>query len=240
MKTLFIEARYDKKIRLDKRISDKIPDKIGLVATVQFADQLKDIKKFLIKNNKKIFIAKAKQKYPGQILGCDVRAAEKIKNKVDAFLYIGSGRFHPIGVHIKTKKPVFIFNPLSNNFSKLDKKDIERYEKRKKGKLLKFLTSSKIGFLVSLKPGQNRLKQVLEFKDFIENKDKKIKNILKNKKIKKYFKNKKTYIFASETLDISQLDNFPFIECWINTACPRIEEDKSNIINIEDISELSG
>ena len=44
MKTLFIEANYNKKIILPKEIVSKLPKKIGLVATTQFTNQLNDIK----------------------------------------------------------------------------------------------------------------------------------------------------------------------------------------------------
>ena len=33
------------------------------------------------------------------------------------------------------------------------------------------------------------------------------------------------------TLNIEELENFPDIDCWINTACPRIEG--KNIINMD-------
>ena len=44
----------------------------------------------------------------GQITGCNINNALKIKNKVNSFLYIGSGIFHPIEIAIKTKKKVYI------------------------------------------------------------------------------------------------------------------------------------
>ena len=46
----------------------------------------------------KAYTYKGKQKYKAQILGCDTTAAEKIKDKVDAYLYIGTGKFHPIAL----------------------------------------------------------------------------------------------------------------------------------------------
>ena len=42
--------------------------------------------------------------------------------------------------------------------------------------------------------------------------------------------NKKAYIFIDDTLNPMNYENYPFIECWVNTACPRIGTD--DIINI--------
>lgn len=46
------------------------------------------------------------------------------------------------------------------------------------------------------------------------------------------YPNKKFYIFIADTIDYNQLNDFPFIEAWVNTACPRIEED-FRMVNIE-------
>ena len=39
--------------------------------------------------------------------------------------------------------------------------------------------------------------------------------------------NKEAYLFLSDEINFSQLENFNFIQSWINTACPRIVEDFS-------------
>ncbi|MEA2037439.1 MAG: diphthamide synthesis protein [Nanoarchaeota archaeon] len=205
MKKLFIEAKYTKPIKLTKEVVEKLPNKIGLVSSIQFIDSLESIKKQL----KDSVIA-------GQILGCNAKPAEKTESKVNAFLYVGDGSFHPLAVALATKKPVFTFNPLNNNFSKIKEQDIESYKKRKKGALLKFLSAENIGILVSTKPGQYY-------------------DIKKLEKLEKKYLNKKFYTFMAETVDYAQLENFPFIGAWVNTACPRIEED-IKIINIKDIS----
>ena len=156
---------------------------------MQFVDHVNNIKNYLIKNNKKAYIGIGKQKYPAQILGCDVSAAEKIKNKVDCFLYIGDGKFHPIALGL-LGKDVYIFNPMDNNFDKLDARIIINYKKKIKGAYLKFLNSDNIGILVSTKQGQAYDVSKLD--------------LLKNK-----YKNKKFYYFIFDTLNINELENFP-------------------------------
>lgn len=208
MKTLFIEAKYTKSIKLSKEAIEKLPSRIGLISSVQFLDHLPLIKSSLNQKIKKIIIG-------GQILGCNVKNAEKIQNKVDAFLYIGDGSFHPLGIAIKTKKTVFQFNPLNNEFKKIGEQDIESYEKRKKAAYIKFLHAENVGIIVSTKPGQYY-------------------DINKLKQLEKKYKNKKFYKFITDTIEYNQLENFPFIQAWLNTACPRIEEDIS-VLNINDL-----
>jgi 2-(3-amino-3-carboxypropyl)histidine synthase len=219
MKTVFIPAKYTKKADLSNIKLDKLPSKIGVVTTVQFLDQTNKIKNYLEKNGKEVFVGKGRQKNAGQILGCDVSATEKIKDKVEAFLYIGSGRFHPIGTALKTNKDVFCFNPTTNIFSKLDKKDIENYKKTRKAKYARFLHADNIGILVSTKPGQCSYKKAVKIKKKLEE------------------KGKKCFIFVFNTLNANEMENFPFIDFWVNTACPRIadDEDKKNVIDMGEL-----
>jgi 2-(3-amino-3-carboxypropyl)histidine synthase len=200
MKKIFIEARSKEDIS-EVLTKVKLNGKIGLASSIQFLDQLKVANKKL----KNSIIA-------GQVLGCNADNCKKIKNKVDCFLYIGSGEFHPTRIAIETEKPVYIANPLTNTFSKLDPKIIENYKKSVQGKLSKFYRAEKVGIIFSTKPGQNQLTHVKSIK----------------KKINKDF-----YLFIADFIDTHELENFPDIDIWVNTACPRIE-DKS-IINLEDL-----
>lgn len=118
---------------------------------------------------------------------------KNITGKKD-FLFIGSGEFHPLAL-AKFKKNVTIYNPTTN---KIKKFNYTPYLKRQKGKLAKFLMSKKIGILVSTKPGQYNLK-------------------IAQKLSKRY----KAKIFITD--EIRDLENFPEIEFWVNTACPRIQ-----------------
>lgn len=200
MKTLFIEAKYKKDLKeVLKKVN--IKGKIGLVTTAQHIHQIKDAQK-TIKNS---IIG-------GQILGCNFKNAEKIKEKVDAFLFIGSGDFHPLELALRTGKEVYAANPYNNQITKISKEDVEKKKKEIKGKYLKFLNAKKVGILVSTKPGQYNLKKALELR----------------KKLKK-----ENYIFIFNTLREEELENFPDIDIFINTACPRIEYKK--IINIQDL-----
>ncbi|MCK5282535.1 MAG: diphthamide synthesis protein [Nanoarchaeota archaeon] len=214
METLFVEARYAGSIDISKIKDKKLPSKLGLATTVQFLDYLDKIKGYLEKKGKIIFLEKGKHLYLGQVLGCSQSSVKELSRKVDAYLYIGDGRFHPIGIALKTHKPVFTFNPLSNEFKKIEKGDIERIKMKRKAQMMKFYSSKEIGVIISTKPRQNKFKEAIE--------------------LKKRFPDKNFYFILFDTIDYPQLENFNFIESWINTACPRIEED-IKVINIEHI-----
>ncbi|MBI4159180.1 diphthamide synthesis protein [Candidatus Woesearchaeota archaeon] len=203
MKVLFVDARAIFDIsELKKKIQTKFKKgKYGLVANVQFLPQLEEIKKLL-----------PDSVVAGQVVGCNVLNTIKIKGKVNAFIYIGSAYFYPIEIAAKTKLPVYIANPLTNKISLVSKTQIEEYVKKRKGKILKFLSVKKIGILVSTKPGQENMRLALMIKEKL---------------------NKESSIFLSNTLNPSSLEDFPEVEYWINTACSRIEHPK--IINFEDI-----
>ena len=208
MKTVFIEAKHKGIVKLTSSIISKLPKKVGLVSTIQFLHNLPSIKRQLTKEYKTAIIG-------GQIIGCNFSKAAKIKNKVDCFLFIGTGEFHPLGLAFDINKPIYILNPISLTLTKISKYEVEAYKKRRKGAYLKFLTAKNIGILVTTKQGQSQLNNAIA---------------LKNK-----LKDKSVYLFLTDTLDINQLENFPFIDAWVNTACPRIIEDKVGIINLEEI-----
>lgn len=200
MKLLFIPAKSKLKISLNFQA---LPKKLGLVATVQFVDSLKGIKNQLEQQGKQVLVGKAKALEPGQVIGCNVEAATSVQNKVQAFLYIGSGTFHPLAIALalKKQKPIFIFNPETQQLTRFDEKIAERAKGRQKTAKAKFLSSNRFGILVSTKPGQERLKQALELKKKLES------------------QGKKCYIFIFDDFNSNQLENFPSIECWVNSAC---------------------
>jgi 2-(3-amino-3-carboxypropyl)histidine synthase len=209
MKELFIETKASIG-SVDFDVS-KLPKKIGVVTTIQYIDEMKKIADHLWKKGIKAMVA-------GQVLGCNSSSAEKIKGKVDAFLYVGSGEFHPIGVALRTGKPVFVLHPESMKLSKVEQAEVDRINKRKKGMLAKFHSSKTIGVLLTTKEGQSGVQG----------------GVKKVAELEKKFPDKRFYHFICDTLDYNQLLNFPFVECWVNTMCPRVMEDV-NVLNIQDL-----
>ncbi len=219
MKTLFIEARYRERIKLPDAVIRNLPKRIILFTTVQYLNSLKEIEKQLKQKNKKPILIKTQNtKYKGQVLGCNIGV---IHEKADCILFIGDGMFHPIALGLNNNMPVFVFNPMSRKFFEISREELKQEAGRVKGALMKFHASKEIGVLISLKPGQNQLNEAI--------------------KLKEKFKEKNFSFLLFDTINFSDLENFTFIECFINSACPRIAvDDRSKIrkpvVNIDDLS----
>ena len=205
MRIMMVEGRYKGEITLDGLRPQELPQKLGLISTVQFLDQIPQVQEALEKAGKVVFVDKMRQKYETQLLGCDQGAAMKNKDAVDAYFYFGTGVFHPLGVVIAAEKDVYCYDPLSGIQTKIPKETGMAMNKRRKGAYLTFLHAKNVGILVSMKPGQNNFKKAMG--------------------IKENHPEKNCYIFVQDTLDFNQIENFPFVDVWINTACNRIMDD---------------
>jgi len=184
----------------------KIEGKFAIVTTIQ---HLEEVKKLEEKGFKVI----------GQVLGCNIVSVKNYEDEADAYLYIGTGYFHPLNLSHQTEKPVYILNPTTQKFSLLSDEIKEKYEGRIRGMMAKYYTANKVGVIVSTKSGQNQFPRALIFKKNFEEK----------------YPNKKIYLFMCD--NIKNLEDFPDIECWVNTACIRIFEDDLNkpLVNIREV-----
>ncbi|MEW5996514.1 MAG: diphthamide biosynthesis enzyme Dph2 [Candidatus Micrarchaeota archaeon] len=196
--------------------------KLALATTVQHVHQLPEISKFLEKNGIRVLIGKGCfAKYEGQVLGCDPLAALSVAKEADCILFVGTGKFHPTS--ILPAKPVYSFDPFSKSFADLGP-EIEKTRKRKKGALAGALGSKTFGILISTKPGQFCPGVAEWAKKELEE------------------RGRKAYILVSGELNPLSLENFRKIECYINTACPRLSEDTEMfgkpILNAVDLKEL--
>ncbi|MEM4347913.1 MAG: diphthamide synthesis protein [Candidatus Altiarchaeota archaeon] len=214
MKILFIPCYSKKKIFLNEKILKKIEkyERVALFTTTQHLAQLSKVKKFLQSKGKKVVAF-------GQILGCSFGKIEKVKNKVDVFIYIGSGKFHALGISARTEKPVIIFNPYTNSIDEISDDERKKYIARKKAAILKALSAKVFGILVSTKTNQFNFKKAIEIKKQIEK------------------KGRKAFIFVGDEISPEKLLGFK-VDLWLNTACPRISEDYFDkpIINLHDFS----
>tara|TARA_Y100000294_G_C8448554_1_gene293763 strand:+ start:26 stop:688 length:663 start_codon:yes stop_codon:yes gene_type:complete len=220
---MFIEAKCNEKFELPSDVVDVLPKELTIATSVQFIDSVPGIKKQLEDSGVKVSLVKGRHsKHNGQILGCDFVCDVK-GTESGNYLYIGDGLFHAKSILLKGAEKVFVFNPLNKQLTEINDKDINKIKKKMMGALLKFKTSTQIGVIITKKSGQQRLNDALEFK-------------------KKYEEQNKTiFLFLCNTLDFSELENFPFIDCWVNTMCPRIGYDDSlrtskPILNIDDVN----
>jgi diphthamide biosynthesis enzyme Dph1/Dph2-like protein len=225
MDTLFIKARWTKEIKLNEQALEYFKGKksVALFASVQFLNlgvlikQLEDLGLEV----RRTYAKRASEE--GQILGCDVYAdafEEKIIKDSESILYVGDGMFHPQALLLSQVyggiTEVVVWNPVDEKMKILKEDEIEEKAKKLKANLNKFVIAKVVGIIVSTKPGQQFLDSALKLKDKL--------------------KDKEVYVFLDDKIDLLELENFPFIECWVNTACPRIVEDKSEkpIVNIKE------
>lgn len=228
MQTLFIPVEYNKPLGSKFLVSllAKLGDnkRVGLFTTVQFLKQFEQLESFLKENGKDINVGESDYRAlkRGQVLGCDPKAALVNEANVDCYVYLGSGVFHPLGVALKTEKPVFIANPLSGEVEQMSPELIRSYKIRIKDMLREFWKKQKIGILVCTKPGQSDPIAAEEARKMLESKGKQV------------------YMFLFETIVPEELLNFNDVEAWVNTACHRITTDDAErvgrpIVEIEDI-----
>ena len=86
---------------------------------------------------------------PGQVLGCTYAAAKSAG--ADAYLFVGTGVFHAVGVSLATGKPTFALDPYGDggvqegSADRLLRKRFVQIEKAKSAKTFGILLSSKSG-----------------------------------------------------------------------------------------------
>lgn len=216
-KILFIPCSSTKDILpAVKKAAEKMQayERIGLITTAQHMSRMDAAAALLIKEKKKPVVG-------GQILGCNVRNAERIAKDVDAFLYIGSGIFHPSAFFRKIDKPLFTANPYSGAVEEYPAAEKEKWAKKQKARIMRCIEARVFGILVSTKTGQ-----------FNYDAAKKIK-----KKLEK--KGKTAIIFAGNELTPDRLLGCK-VDAWVNTACPRIVDDYIDkpVINPEELDML--
>jgi 2-(3-amino-3-carboxypropyl)histidine synthase len=219
MKVLFIEARkkgdYEaKKLVLSLKASNKIK-RVGIAASLQYLNLIEPLKKEFEKRGVKAYFGKGvKTAYEGQIIGCDVKAALRLKKDVDAFVVLSDGRFHAVQLAIEAEKPVFLLQ--EGSLKIIDNRELGRLQNKRKAALMNFLREDLIGVIVSTKAGQSKLEYAKELEKRIEK------------------KGKKAFLFIGNTINIYELENFP-PKVWVNTSCPGLSLDSAKIVNSEDI-----
>lgn len=209
VKTIYVEIQSDLGIeKVVQKAAKEIPEKkIGIITTIQHIESLLKIKEILQKGGKQVFTAKpsGNAKYEAQILGCDPSAGTILKDKVDCYLYVGTGNFHPLNVAIETNKKVYVADPELNQIRELtDFKN--KIMHQVSAKIERAKSAQKFGILVTIKPGQKREKLAEKLKKIIGD------------------KGKEAQILVFDTIDYSALQNFK-LDAYVNTACPRIPID---------------
>jgi 2-(3-amino-3-carboxypropyl)histidine synthase len=215
--TIFIPCRSEKDILpAVKKAAGKMARyvSIGLITTSQHLHLLESAANILSKERKKPVIG-------GQILGCNVANAERIKDEVDAFLYIGSGMFHPSAYLRSIDLPLFVANPYTDEVIEYSDAENGKWEKKQKARIMRCVEATVYGILISTKTGQFNYEAAEKIKK------------------KLVMHGRKAYIFSGAELSPDRLLGYK-VDAWVNTACPRIADDHYDkpVINPEELDTL--
>jgi 2-(3-amino-3-carboxypropyl)histidine synthase len=211
--TIYVEARAT--MNVNAAVEKALPmlenwQKIGLTTTVQHVQTLDDVREILLRAGKTVVIGDAgRLNYPGQVIGCDYSNAKSIANDVEAFLFIGGGKFHALGVALSTSKPTIVADPYEKRAYSVDK-EAEKIIKQRWASIEEAKKAKVFAVLVGLKPGQKKLEEALNVKKKLEE------------------SGKTACLFVAKEVTPEVLMEFPTVEAYVNTACPRVSLDDAS------------
>jgi len=207
---MYIESRSD--VELDASIMEclgDLPKKVGLIATVQYLDLIPVVKNILESSGREVLVGEGDRRiaYPGQILGCNCSAAEKVADDVDVFLFIGEGDFHPLAAAFGVKKDILVLNPVTREVRSIS--DVRDRILRKRFAAIQSAKDAK-SFLVIIcsKIGQDRSAEA----------DRAVQRIRSH--------GLKAYKAVLEEITPASLMSYR-VDAYVNTACPRVAMDDS-------------
>jgi 2-(3-amino-3-carboxypropyl)histidine synthase len=208
--TVYVEARAV--VGIDEIVQDALPlidrwQRIGLATTVQHVQALDGTREILTRAGKTVMIGDAGHlSYPGQVLGCDYTNAKSIAKDVDAFLFIGGGKFHALGIALSTSKPTIVADPYDQRAYSVDE-EADKIRKQRWASISRAEKAKVFAVIVGLKPAQKHLELALDMKRMLE-------------------ESRRTVILlAAREVTPEVLMEFPSVEAYVNTACPRISLD---------------
>lgn len=207
---MFIEAYSSINVKrsLDKAL-ELLEDysKIALATTTQHLHLLGEIKDYLEDNGKEIVIgSSSKGTTKGQVLGCNFSSIKNLDAEI--YLFIGSGKFHPLGIHLFTKAPVIAVDPYNGEANEISDY-ADRILRIRFARIIKAKSVKKWGILVSSKEGQYRMSLAKEIKKSLQD------------------ENMEAYIILIDKISPEILLPYMDLEGFIVTACPRIAIDDS-------------
>ena len=205
--TIYVEARATAAV--DLAVEQALPllkdyTTVGLATSVQHLQMLNQAREILIRAGKIVLVGDSGQMgYAGQVTGCNYSNAKSIAGEVEAFLFVGGGMFHALGIALGTSKPTIAADPYDNR-AYLIKTQAQKILQQRFAIIQEAKNAKKFGIFVGLKPGQKHLDNALRMKELAE----------KHGKV--------AYLLAAREINPETLLEFPSIDAYVNTACPRV------------------
>ena len=172
---------------------------VGLVTTAQHMNKFDEMREWLEERGYTVHTRKGDDRltHEGQVLGCNYASADV---EADQILYVGGGKFHPLGLAMEhPDKKVIIADPVNNVVTIAD---TEKFMKQRYGAVHRAMDAEEWGVVFCTKIGQGRW-EVAE--EIVEN-------------------NENAYLLTMDEVTPDRLTNFGF-DAYVNTGCPRITTD---------------
>lgn len=183
-----------------------IPRRLGLVFSVQHLGLTGPLSAALAARGFDVRFGRGDRRlaYAAQALGCNYTSAEAVASEVEAFLFVGTGRFHPLGLAFAVDRPVWAIDPLQNRLEPpIDRAALI-------GRRLLAVAAARDarrwGILVSTFAGQNRTPTALALQE----------------RARAHGRDAEMLLF--DRLDPRDLEGRD-LDAYVNTACPRIALD---------------
>lgn len=186
--------------------ASEIPRRIGLVVSVQHLDLARPIAAALVAQGFEVRIGQGDRRlaYAAQALGCNYTGAEAVAPGVEAFLFVGTGAFHPWGLALAVDRPVWSLDPRQNRLEgPVDRGALVR---RRQLLVASVRDARRWGILVSTFAGQNRTPTALTLQE----------------RARAHGRDAEILVF--DRLDPRDLEGRA-LDAYVNTACPRIALD---------------
>jgi len=184
---------------------------IGLATTIQHIHKISEAKEILENAGKTVYIGDAgRAANPGQVLGCDYSNAKVLSGKVEAFVFVGGGRFHALGLSLATMKPTVVADPFEKRAYSIEA-DAQKLIRKRWASISEANEAENFGVIIGLKPGQKDIGVALRVKRDLEK------------------SGRRAVLLAVREITSSALSQFPTVDAYVNTACPRIALDDSSL-----------
>ena len=142
---------------------------------------------------------------PGQVSGCDQSAAVAAPED-RVLVYLGTGRFHPLGAALATGRPVLVLDLELGMVEEVGRKEAERFQRKRFAAIARALDARKWGVYISTKSGQGRRDRAIGLLEAVEG------------------AGREAILIAMD--DVSPAALLPFhLEALVSCACPRVAVD---------------
>jgi 2-(3-amino-3-carboxypropyl)histidine synthase len=185
--------------------------RVGLATTSQHLHQIDRVEGALRARGLEVVVGEARGRLlRGQVFGCEFHTAYHIRDRVDAFAFLGQSRFHAIGVALSTGLPTYLLDPYYREVFDL-RREAEQAWKRAVLAVYRALDAESFGLILGLKEGQLLRARAQGLKEGLEALGREVE------------------VFTLREVTPLQLERIDSVDAFIQTACPRLSMEDSGM-----------